>query len=174
MTPFRMATRKGKGKMSNSLKSNLQGAAVFVALCAGFGTVAAFGASPSDHVPGVVGDSKARAEHILAGEGYKWKTTPADPKGAHWYVSSQKPGSGTLEPAGTVVKLKLIRHSTGTAEVTVPDVRGDKYAQAVKILAQSGLTAKRDGAGNFTVATENPAAYTTVDRGSTVTLSPGN
>jgi len=145
-----------------------------VAMLAGYGAAAAWAATEpfAPHVPRVTGDTAARAEHVLAGEGYEWKTDPAKPHGAHWYVAAEKPGAGAAEPQGTVITLTLRRHSTGTAEVAVPDVRGDKYNDAKQYLAQYGLTARRGAPGDFTVRREHPRQGSAVARGSTVTLYP--
>jgi len=178
MKPFIMAHAKGKGTM-NSSRARTIASSVTVGALAGFAAaiLAAGAAAPAlagSTVPDVISDTPARAEHILASHGYKWKTIPAHPHGRSWFVDAETPRAGTPAPAGTVVTLKLLRHGTGTATVAVPDVRGDTYAAARHILAYYGLRARRSAPGNYTVRHEHPAAGTVVARGSTVKLSPAS
>jgi serine/threonine-protein kinase len=91
-------------------------------------------------------------------------------------VIGTTPGMGQVEPYGSTVYLLV---STGPSTVTVPNLAGDRQSYAAGVLSRHHLTphwsyqTTTDKAQNGRVINTNPPAFTTVNRGSTVTVFIG-
>jgi beta-lactam-binding protein with PASTA domain/tRNA A-37 threonylcarbamoyl transferase component Bud32 len=89
------------------------------------------------------------------------------------YVINTNPPFGNQEPANTVVTVQV---STGPKKVKVPSVTHQTQSQAQATLTSDGLTTsvKTDPSSTQpedTVVSQNPAAGTSVNPGSTVTIT---
>jgi eukaryotic-like serine/threonine-protein kinase len=86
-------------------------------------------------------------------------------------VFEQSPEAGTRLPKGETVRLLV---STGAPMTKVPQVAGLSYEEALDVLEQSGLEARRvdifSNEPSGQVVTQRPAPGETVRQGSTVTL----
>jgi serine/threonine-protein kinase len=91
-------------------------------------------------------------------------------------VTRTDPGAGTTVAVGSTVTVYV---STGSPQVTVPNVVGETQAQAASSLSSAGLQAnfvtvpvsKRSQDG--VVQSQDPAGGSTVNQGSTVTVVVG-
>ncbi|MDQ2814192.1 MAG: Stk1 family PASTA domain-containing Ser/Thr kinase [Actinomycetota bacterium] len=128
------------------------------------------GAAPVT-VPNVVGQPETSAETTLQNAGFKVSVTP-DPTSTQTagQVLSQSPSTGTALPGSTVT----ITVSGGA--VMVPPVVGDSQATASSQLSGSGfqvVVQPGSGPAQFaagTVFAQQPAASTTLAKGSKVTI----
>jgi serine/threonine-protein kinase len=126
---------------------------------------------PKAEVPSVVGQPFAQASEAVIAAGFKVarvdevsSTVPVES------VISQRPDSGLLLEKGRTVTLTV-----SSSKVTVPDLVGKTFEEAQAALQQLGLTANRVDAPSAdkppgTVLSTNPAANTTVDKGTAVEL----
>lgn len=85
-------------------------------------------------------------------------------------IFAQEPGAGTRVTRGSVVTLS----SSSTAQVTVPDVVGDKVAAAIRSLRAQGLSAQPSSVASNkasgTVISQSPSSGESVAKGSTVAI----
>jgi beta-lactam-binding protein with PASTA domain/tRNA A-37 threonylcarbamoyl transferase component Bud32 len=116
----------------------------------------------------------ADAQKIMEREGFKTKVvekfTMDKPKGT---VITTSPRSGEMVKPGSLVVLSV---SKGPPPLKMPDVVGHNVAEAQSLLAKDKLTVNvqrvaLDGVPTGQVASQDPAAGTTVDAGSAVTLT---
>jgi beta-lactam-binding protein with PASTA domain len=122
-------------------------------------------------VPNVVGQQETGAETTLQNAGFKVLVKP-DPTStqAAGLVLSQSPSTGTALPGSTVT----ITVSGGA--VTVPPVVGDSQQTATTILSAAGFQVNvQQGSGpaqygSGTVFAQQPAASTSLAKGSKVTI----
>jgi beta-lactam-binding protein with PASTA domain len=129
-------------------------------------------------VPNVVGLSQSDAESTLKGAGFKvttTKTTSVDvPAGD---VISQSPAAGTVVTAGSTVTIKVSTGVPDAPKATVPDVVGMGFADAFNALQNAGLNTNIEFASSsdnvLKVAEQAPAAGTSVDPGTAVTVTIG-
>ncbi|MBQ6390531.1 MAG: PASTA domain-containing protein [Eggerthellaceae bacterium] len=116
-------------------------------------------------VPNVIGktwnDAKAALESAGLGAAKK-----GDSEGA---VESQSIAAGTKVDKGTTVTVTLA--SPKPTQVTVPDVTGKNWADAKATLESAQLTAAETGDPDGTVTSQDVAAGTQVDPGTTVTVT---
>jgi len=124
-------------------------------------------------LPDVIGKPVAQAEQILASNGLLIGTT------TH-VVNTATAGTvvRTDPPAGTNVSKKAVVNlvvSSGQSRVAVPELVGQELATAEAVLSNGGLNFKvkfvNSSAQQNIVLSQNPAAKTSVRRGSTVVLS---
>jgi eukaryotic-like serine/threonine-protein kinase len=89
-------------------------------------------------VPDVSGAPEAAAKQTLEGDGFK--VGPSQHKASatiqSGFVISTKPAAGDTAPKGSTVTLVV---STGPKSVTLPDLRGQPLADALKKLSDLGL-----------------------------------
>jgi len=125
-------------------------------------------------VPNVQGKQFADASNDLAGIGLKVtrKDVPSGQQAG--VVTDQDPKSFSTVAPGKVVTL-----SVSTGKLPIPDVRGQKYADAVSYLNNHGwsvnptpvMVPTTDKAKDGTVADESPAAGTLFPQSQQITLS---
>jgi serine/threonine-protein kinase len=127
---------------------------------------------PQVQVPNVVGQDVTSAVASLAQRGL-------DPKIVRIYstsqvdtVTAQQPAAGDTVPKGQSVRINVSR---GAKPVSVPDVRGQPFANAKSALEGQGFSVTRidiqsDQAKGVVVA-ESPPAGSSVSKGSQVQLS---
>lgn len=120
-------------------------------------------------VPDLTGKSPDEAKAILTGLGLDSADGPQqDSVAPAGTVSGTDPAAGTQVSKGTVVTL----FTSNGSMVAVPNVVGQKAADAQAALTAAGLTVKVNGNNpNATVQTQDPAANTPVKKGSQVTLT---
>lgn len=106
-----------------------------------------------------MGQSVDDAKATLVDRGLK-----AVVEGSGSTVISQDPGEGSRVGRDSTVTLET------SDDVTLPNVVGQSYEDASGVLMSLGLNVSRDGDGNM-VLSQDPAAGTQVEQGSTVTLS---
>ena len=129
--------------------------------------------APNVNLPDVRGMNFDDARIRLENAGFVVRRTDVpDDKIAKDRVISQDPGAGVASAQGSTVTLTV---SSGPAKVTVPDEKGKESADAANDLGNLGLkTATKSEASDSVdqgkVIRTEPAAGTTVDKGSTVTL----
>jgi penicillin-binding protein 1A len=146
--------------------------------------VAKGGPAPGN-VPGVTGKKLDEARALLEAAGFRVEEKSTPDEAAKGLVLSQDPRAGAqLEPGGTVT-LTVSAGPPGTTtttlespKVTVPGVVGLRLQKAIALLGQAGLSAavgetiapeKASDAG--TVASQNPAAGSSVVLGSVISLA---
>ncbi len=126
-------------------------------------------------VPAVVGESQNNAEAALKNDGLKYTITQATSNEAAGTVLSENPSAGTPLKKGSSVALTV---SSGTQQVSVPNVVGQTIASAESTLLASGFQVTTNYINNpatvGTVTSETPAASTQAPKGSTVTLDVSN
>ena len=83
-------------------------------------------------------------------------------------VISQAPNSGTKFKNDTIT----ISVSKGPESINVPNVKGKKKNEAVKILEKAGFKVQSLGSGNFDVRSQSPGPDQKAKVGSTVTITP--
>jgi serine/threonine-protein kinase len=126
-------------------------------------------------VPNVVGMSLSQATSALNAAGFKANPSYTDSTAPKDQVISQTPASGTKEPKGTSV---TVRVSNGPPEVTVPDVVGYTSQQAVQTLEAAGFqvvqqTISTGADQDNIVQSQNPPGNSQALKGSTVTIVVG-
>jgi len=124
-------------------------------------------------VPSVVGSPQAEAQLALKKQGFDTSVIPHEsltkPKGQ---VIGQDPAGGSRARKGSTVDLFV---STGPGTATIPDLTGKPRSVARKTLGDLGLRIVEerqdsDTVGQNRVIQTRPAAGTTVDKGTSVTL----
>lgn len=134
------------------------------------------GMNGSSMVPDVAGQTAQQAEATLKSAGYTIGTTTEvyDDSTDEGRVVSTDPPAGTTAEKGSAINLNI---SKGKGQVEVPDLNGMNADQAKQALTKAGLTASQgtavasDEVAKDKVATQDPAAGTKVEKGSTVTFS---
>ena len=134
------------------------------------------GMNGSSMVPDVTGQTAQQAEATLKSAGYTIGTTTEvyDDSTDEGRVVSTDPPAGTTAEKGSAINLNI---SKGKGQVEVPDLNGMNADQAKQALTKAGLTASQgtavasDEVAKDKVATQDPAAGTKVEKGSTVTFS---
>jgi serine/threonine-protein kinase len=126
-------------------------------------------------VPNVVGMSLSQATSTLNAAGFRANLSYTDSTAPKDQVISQTPASGTKEPKGTSV---TVRVSNGPPEVTVPDVVGYTSQQAVQTLEAAGFqvvqqTISTGADQDNIVQSQNPPGNSQALKGSTVTIVVG-
>ena len=85
-------------------------------------------------------------------------------------VFGESPAPGSRVTRGSVIRLS----TSATAQVTVPDVVGDKAAAAIRTLRSEGLSAQpstvSSNKATGTVLSQSPASGASVSKGSTVSI----
>ncbi|MEU7740863.1 PASTA domain-containing protein [Nonomuraea sp. NPDC049158] len=131
--------------------------------------------APTVEVPDVVGDQRDVAEKKIRDKGLVPSVAEGDGTGV---VDAQDPAAGTQVPSGSTVTLTLRPPAptspTPDDRVEVPDLNGLSANVARRQLQGLGLTLVVGSGDSGRVSGQDPAAGTTVDRGSsvTVTLTP--
>jgi serine/threonine-protein kinase len=124
-------------------------------------------------VPSVLGFNQTQAESLLRNAGFRAdprpETSPTVPAGE---VMAQDPPAGTMADRDSVVVIVV---SSGKETVTVPEVAGQSEASAANLLGQRGFQVQSGQDFSSTVPAgavirTSPAAGTTVEPGSTVTI----
>jgi serine/threonine-protein kinase len=126
-------------------------------------------------VPNVVGMSLSQATSTLNAAGFRANLSYTDSTAPKDQVISQTPASGTKEPKGTSV---TVRVSNGPPEVTVPDVVGYTSQQAVQTLEAAGFqvvqqTISTGADQDNIVQSQNPPGNSQALKGATVTIVVG-
>ena len=123
-------------------------------------------------VPNVIGQSKSSGEEQLRSAGLKWSEFPVHSSQPAGTIVAQSPTGGEKVHPSTPVRLNI---SSGPQPVTVPNVIGQSYFQASSTLQQDGFKVARNDVDSNqpqgTVVDQNPAANSSVAKGSLVTLS---
>jgi eukaryotic-like serine/threonine-protein kinase len=122
---------------------------------------------------GLAGASETAATAKLEAAGFKVKTTDASSSSvANGDVISVAPDEGTRLDKGSTVTLTV---SSGSPQVSVPDVSGDDADQATSQLQGAGFKVTRTEQESTrtagTVLSQSPAGGSQVAKGSTVTLT---
>jgi eukaryotic-like serine/threonine-protein kinase len=121
-------------------------------------------------VPNVIGQKQGPAVQRLDNAGLTSRVVAKPSSEPAGTVFAQEPGPGTHVSKGSVVTLS----TSSTAEVTVPNVVGDKVPAAVRALRAQGLTVQTASVTSTKapglVLTQSPAARSAVAKGSTVTI----
>jgi eukaryotic-like serine/threonine-protein kinase len=124
-------------------------------------------------VPNVIGRQAATASQILQNQGFKVDVvTITSAEVERDRVAGQSPRPGVEADEGSVVTINV---SGGPGQVAIPNVEGLGSEEAQDQLTGEGLKPKvekqfSDDVANGHVISSSPAAGTTVDRGTTVTL----
>lgn len=124
-------------------------------------------------VPDVVGMTQAEAVAAVEAAGLTAAVTEVEGTADPGTVTTQDPAKDAEVAKGSSVKLGVIKP---TPDVTVPDVRGRKLAEATTILTDagfkvSGTEASSDSVDKGLVIDQTPLAGRTVPAGSTVALT---
>jgi serine/threonine-protein kinase len=124
-------------------------------------------------VPDVTGKTEDQATTALTRAGFQVDTkTEASPSVAKGLVISQDPaGAATAEKGSTVT----ITVSSGTGQVTVPDVSGQSQSSAEQAIRNAGLvpsasTSPSSSDTPGTVISQDPGGGGKADKGSTVSI----
>ena len=122
-------------------------------------------------VPDITGKSPAEAKAILAGLGLdSTDGGPQDSAGPAGTVSSTDPGVGSSVSKGTVITV----YTSNGSLVAIPNVVGQKLADAQKALTAAGFGVKVNGGGGSpddVVQAMDPGAGTPAKAGTQVTLT---
>ncbi|MDQ4097222.1 MAG: Stk1 family PASTA domain-containing Ser/Thr kinase [Actinomycetota bacterium] len=136
-------------------------------------TITVSGAAESVPVPNVVGRQRDEAVDVLEAAGFTAQvTTRPDERAAQNEVVDQAPEANQRAPRGSVVNLVV---SSGPEQVVIPPLTNVPEAEAANQLRQAGLEVARStqtdaGVLSGRVIRTDPAAGTSVERGSTVEL----
>jgi hypothetical protein len=130
-------------------------------------------------VPNVVGYTQSAASTAITGAGLKvgTVTTQTSSTVASGLVISENPAAGTNVATGTAVNLVVSSGSAPPATVSVPNVVGRTQAAATTAITGVGLavgtitTQASSTVASGLVISESPAAGTSVNRGSAVSLA---
>jgi eukaryotic-like serine/threonine-protein kinase len=130
--------------------------------------------SPTVQVPNVTGKQFADASNDLIGQGLKVARKDVPSGQAAGVVTDQNPKAFTKVGPGAPVTL-----SVSIGKLPIPDVRGQKYADAVRSLNNQSwsvnptpiIVPTTDQAKDGTVADESPAANTLFPQSQQITLS---
>jgi eukaryotic-like serine/threonine-protein kinase len=133
---------------------------------------------PNVTVPDVTGQSQANATSQLSNDGFKVApTTQVSTTATPGNVISQSPGGGQSVAPGSTVTIVVAQ---APPKVTVPDVKGQKAAQAKSTLTGAGFKVATqqqdtsDPAQRGIVLDEIPAGGSSQTSGSTVTIVIGH
>jgi eukaryotic-like serine/threonine-protein kinase len=129
-------------------------------------------------VPDVVGQELADAARAFADQGLKVSLRYVPSNEATGRVVAQAQPAGTQRRRGDTVQLNVSIGAQPAAAAAVPDVVGQRNAQARQALESAGfevLALKLDGAvrNESIVASQSPAAGVSIPRGSLVILYAG-
>jgi serine/threonine-protein kinase len=126
------------------------------------------------NVPNVVGMSESQAVSALEDAGLQSNSTQAFSDKPIGEVIDQNPSAGVNVDAGTTVQLTI---SQGQETVSVPNVVGMSENAATEALEDAGLRTRVEYEDNAAqagkVIRQDPAAATTVDPGTRVTITVG-
>jgi serine/threonine-protein kinase len=121
-------------------------------------------------VPNVIGMKPGPAVGRLGQKGLSARVVAKPSSQPAGTIFAESPGPGTRLTRGSVVTLS----ESSTAQVTVPDVVGDKASAAIRALRAKGLTAQpasvASNKAKGTVVSESPAAGASVAKGSSVAI----
>ncbi len=121
-------------------------------------------------VPNVIGMKPGPAVGKLGQRGLKARVVAKPSSQPAGTIFAESPGPGTHLTRGSVVTLS----ESSTAQVTVPNVVGDKAPAAIRALRAKGLSAQpasvASNKAKGTVVSESPAAGASVAKGSTVAI----
>jgi serine/threonine-protein kinase len=126
-------------------------------------------------VPDTTGMSQASATSTLQNAGFTVATADGgySDNVQQGYVMSQTPSGGSTAAKGSTVTITISKGSQPASQVTVPNLMGMSLSAAVSTLSGKGLTIWYSGSGTGTVVAQNPPAGSTVDSGSTVSVTFG-
>jgi beta-lactam-binding protein with PASTA domain/tRNA A-37 threonylcarbamoyl transferase component Bud32 len=125
--------------------------------------------APQVAIPDVRGQDQVQASTLLQAAGFQVQIVPqADPTVPSGKVINTIPAPGTMANKGDSVRLVV---STGPSTVTVPGVIGQARDSAIAALTGAGLSVQASCGGNTPVVSQNPAGGSTVQPGSTVTIT---
>ena len=123
-------------------------------------------------VPDVVGDQFDDASQTLKGKGFKVERNPVDSDQEPGTVVKQDPVAGSSAKSGDTITLDVAK---AKEQATVPDVMGQPFEQAQAALQSAGFQVSQQEQESDqpagTVIAQTPTGNTTVDKGSTVTLT---
>ena len=116
-------------------------------------------------VPNVVNLDLDSAVNALHASGFSVEVV-----GDGLLVSSQYPAGLSMADSGSTVALHTggVAQTESGVQVTVPDLRGKRFAEIASLMSQLGLGLMADG--NGVAYAQEPAAGTLVDGGSVVTV----
>jgi len=121
-------------------------------------------------VPNVIGMKPGEAVGTLGQRGLASRVVAKPSSEPAGTIFAEEPGPGTHVTRGSVVTLS----SSSAAQVTVPDVVGDKAPAAISALRAEGLSTQTASVASNKakgiVVSESPAAGESVAKGSTVTI----
>jgi beta-lactam-binding protein with PASTA domain len=121
-------------------------------------------------VPNVIGMNPGEAVGRLGQRGLTARVVAKPSSQPAGTIFAESPGPGSHVTRGSVVTLS----ESSTAQVTVPDVVGDKAPAAIRALRAQGLSAQpasfASNKAKGTVLSESPAAGASVAKGSTVAI----
>jgi beta-lactam-binding protein with PASTA domain len=121
-------------------------------------------------VPNVIGMKPGPAVGKLGQKGLSARVVAKPSSQPAGTIFAESPGPGSHITRGSVVTLS----ESSTAQVTVPDVVGDKAPAAIRALRAKGLSAQpasvTSNKAKGTVVSEGPAAGASVAKGSTVSI----
>jgi len=121
-------------------------------------------------VPNVIGMNPGQAVGRLGQKGLSARVVAKPSSQPAGTIFSESPGPGSHVTRGSVITLS----ESSTAQVTVPDVVGDKAPAAISALRAQGLSAQPASVASSKakgiVVSESPAAGASVAKGSTVAI----
>lgn len=121
-------------------------------------------------VPNVIGQKQGPAVDRIDRAGLTSRVVAKPSSEPAGTIFAEEPGPGTHVARGSVVTLS----SSSTAQVTVPDVVGDKAPAAIRALRGAGLSAETISVTSSkptgVVISQSPAAGESVAKGSTVAI----
>ena len=128
------------------------------------------GGARSVTVPNVIGMKQGPAVDRLDRDGLTSRVVAKPSSEPTGTIFAEEPGPGTHVTRGSVVTLS----SSSTAQVSVPDVVGDKAPAAIRALRANGLSAQTvsvtSNRATGLVVSQSPAAGASVGKGSTVAI----
>ncbi|MFC4243359.1 transglycosylase domain-containing protein [Gryllotalpicola reticulitermitis] len=125
---------------------------------------------PQQKLPSLEGDTVAQAKTVLGGLGFTYQDGgQKDSAVAKGKVAGSSPPAGTMLSKGSIVQV----YTSKGNQVAVPTLIGKSLADAAKALGAVGLNGKVNAGANQdgTVSAQSPAPNTSVNKGSTVTLT---
>src|SRR6059058_3400407 len=121
-------------------------------------------------VPNVIGQKQGPAVDRLDRAGLTSRVVAKPSSEPAGTIFAEEPGPGTHVTRGSVVALS----TSSTAQVTVPDVVGDKAPAAIRALRAEGLSAQTISFASSkpagVVISQSPASGASVAKGSTVAI----
>jgi beta-lactam-binding protein with PASTA domain len=122
------------------------------------------------NVPNVIGMKQGPAVDRLNRDGLTSRVVAKPSSEPAGTIFAEEPGPGTHVTRGSVVTLS----ASSTAQVSVPDVVGDKAPAAIRALRANGLSAQTvsiaSNKATGLVVSQSPAAGASVAKGSTVAI----